>query len=151
MQYYHWSHNYIDKLEDIKYIQDDFKPEGFWFSVNKEWLEWCKENGLFNSEDDYQYEIIFNSENIYKISSLQDLKNFRKRFPTKLNKNWIDWNEVSKEYDGIVVYNYRDIKNDLLPKFGKYIWFLGLDCSCGCIWNIKIITSFFIINKFKEM
>ena len=164
-RYYHWSRDPIDELKDLKYHQPGFKPMGFWFSVDRSWLDWCfSECFVGNSEKDHRYEIEFDESKIYKILTFSDLVRFNKEYPgsgdlVSFNKEYpgsgsfydkINWEQVSQEYDGIVFYNYNDIMREVdrgKGNYKTYQWFYAISCNSGCIWNIPTITKFVYIKN----
>lgn len=152
MKFIHWSRKPIQNLETRKYKQAWYRPNGIWFSVGNSWIDWCVDNQHGNSpEVDYSYELTFNNYNILTISTLEDVKNTHMRYITSKG---FDWTRVYEDYDGFVIYNFSEIakeneksiyQNEYIksPIHAniKYSWFYGLDCSCGCIWNLDAIQT----------
>ena len=151
MKYYHWSKKPIRNLEARKYQQAWYRPNGIWFSVDNSWIDWCSENHHGNSISDFAYELTFDETDILKITELEDLKITHMRYNTPKG---FDWTNIYLEYDGFVIQNHKKIaeeneqsirENEYInsPRSAnaKYSWFYGLDCSCGCIWNIEAIQT----------
>lgn len=135
MVYKHWSNTPIVELYDVREQMTVFKPQGLWLSYEDEWIEWCKEHG-FSMGTKYEYEVILTKEHgLYEITSLDDLK--------RLNNVYTSWDAVAKVYNGVLVKNYQKIRHQVLlgidwvsknDQLG-YMWFLGLDINCACIWR----------------
>ncbi|MGL5934758.1 MAG: hypothetical protein ACRCZI_03945 [Cetobacterium sp.] len=144
------------------------KPDGFWLSYNTEWIDWCEsaEFYTFNPEHYYEYEFEINPKaNIITISSIKDLNDFIEKYATiEFGSNkFINWGSIRSHFDGIKFLNFNEIKRGIknmfyipnpinakesLQKFAQVTWFLGLDCSCSCIFNISILT---LINKTEKI
>jgi len=152
MKYYHWSRKLIKNLENRQYNQVWYRPNGIWFSVDNSWIDWCIENQHGNSKDvDQAYQLTFDDTNILKISDLEDLKLTHMHYNSSKG---FDWTKIYEDYDGFVIYNHLDIckkneesiwENEYIKSPVdtniKYSWFYGLDCNCGCIWNINAIKT----------
>lgn len=142
----HWTNKPIDKLEPRNYIQQHFKPSGFWFSKDKEWLEWCLEESMFIGENSYCYQLDIDMKNFIQIDTFDKLIQFQELYEQKhgINKNYIDWNKIKEKYDGIFFDNYKQIKLECnkLRLLNKLIWFYGIDVSSGCIFNVDCIKGF---------
>lgn len=167
MTWYHYSSNSLnEKLYNVnKQKNMNGKPCGFWLSYNNEWLEWCKSQEFYtyNPDNYYRYEYSLDKLNLYKISSIEELRAFQDKYAGQDKYTAkIDWAKVATEYDGIIFLNYSKIKNDLTSNFSMemlysalncmdindmesqikmkksyfdYMWFTLIDISCACIWN----------------
>jgi len=116
------------------------KPAGLWYTINEEWLEWCKIEmpGWINK---YQFELDIDLSKILMIKNTIDLKLFNKKYTN--SALGIEWNKVAEKYDGIEIQNYsylmNHVKYDSIP-----LWVWGWDISSGCIWNLAALKG---INK----
>ncbi len=68
------------------------------------------------------------------LSSVKDYINFNKKYAK--NEDKIRWEEVSKEYDGIIVHNPKGMSFKL-NMFWLYTW----DITSACIWRDEAIKS----------
>lgn len=114
-------------VENINY----WKPQGLFYSIDNEWLEWCKKeepNWIFK----YNFEVIINPEKILIIDSYEGIKRFNQLY---CKRNDINWMRVYDKYCGI----------ELKPYFYEYrcefMWYLSWDVASGCIWNEKAIKE----------
>lgn len=130
-----WLHYTSNKIEEIKtdFKQNWYKPKGIWGSYNDEWINWCNENGFatFDTSNYYLYEIKIKPE--AKILIIDSLKRYLEvlGYGDKL-----DWNKVSKDYDGVIFLNYQEIKKDMYKSNLFDTLICTLDISCCCIWNL---------------
>jgi hypothetical protein len=131
------------KLKEIdftyNYVQSNkMKPVGLWYSINYEWLEWCRDNFRIHKEI-----LEIDLSNVLVIDSVSKLKSLIREFGYFIVEGvkYIDWRKLSKRYSGIEFVNYNEIRNQLsildLPT-----WFYGLDVSSGCIWDLSVIKNY---------
>ena len=140
----------IKKLNlNQKYSKTDtfsLKPRGLWYSIDKEWIDWCKGN-IPNWIKKYNIELEIKEDEILIIKSLEDLENLQSKYKLEVSEslafiNYIDWNQVSKDYKGIEFQNYWKIKNEIMwCEDCINIFYSSLDCSSGCIWDLSCITK----------
>lgn len=127
------------KITEQKNKGISLKPFGLWYSIGVEWLDFTIYNfeGFYSDEKLYAYEINIDNLNILKLNTIEDVREFMKKY--KIGNDTyvsIDWKKVSETYDGIEINNYGKIKNESLLDF-DYIWLYGWDVSSGCIWNTE--------------
>lgn len=120
--------NYINKSL-LKNSRIYFNPHGIWLSCGSSWLKWIYNMKLFESRwanPKYIYEIELNKDNnVLKISNLKQLLKFHKKFAElKENIYKINWSNVKKEYDGLIIDPYlgKDIWNFFNNKQSNYFY-----------------------------
>lgn len=130
------------ELDDRGYHQRiDIKPSGLWVTNDNEnnWKEWCiaEQFRLERLKYRTEYEISKNANLLILDTNIQfDMFNI-KFSKTKYGFNIIDWNEVARNWDGILIPNYffqRRLDLDCS-------WYYGWDCASGCIWNTKVLRK----------
>jgi hypothetical protein len=145
------------------------KPDGFWLSYNNAWMEWCEGAEFYTCDPDdfYSYDFTFTPDaKLLIIDSTKDLMKFVEEFQDQEFQDQefqehefrkVKWNEVVGMYDGIVFLNYGQIKKDLMKNrvpLQLIIFYLGIDCSSACIFNIDILVSktheYMICQSFPE-
>lgn len=111
MQVKQYDNHKIIKLEDRNYVQKiSDKPSGFWFTNDSQynWKNFCESEGF--RLDSLKFENKFNISNnakILTINTLEEFDDFNKKYNSKNNRyGYIDWSEISKEYDGIFITDY---------------------------------------------
>lgn len=140
MEYFHYS-NVHEIKKDHSYEQDNqwFKPIGLWYSINNSWAVWCNSNDYELGNNRFQLEIDY--QNILIIDSKEKLQKFQDKYYNPIIEN-ISWKRVASDYHGIEIKDFHSIKysfykeSQILP-----MWFYGLDCDSGCIWNFNAIKS----------
>ncbi len=135
------------------------KPYGLWFSVedfedDENWFTWSTKEGFRLDHLKYKYSVnIKNKEKILFILTIEQLKEFSLKYDIShsnipeskyFKKNQgnkistftylIDWVEVKKNYDGIIIAPY---KRPCYFEETSTFWYDGWDCSSGCIWNME--------------
>lgn len=154
MKLIHYSKNEVKELEPRTYDQNKLdwqaKPNGLWVSVEGEgieenWKDWCESEKfrlecLVNS-----YEVTLKDDaNILHLKTAEEIFAFTKKFPIK-TRDWdaewdtyqLDWQEVRKLYQGIIISPYQWGCRLALESS----WYYGWDCSSGCIWDLNCIKD----------
>ena len=135
--------NTISKEVDLKrtyplYKDYHLKPHGLWYSIDTEWIEWCKDNQpSFIKPNSFNLEINLNE--CIVISTEKELVDFNKEYTIESYYKYIDWNVVRKKFKGIEIRNYKELY-EYRYNF-DYLWFSGWDVSSGCIWDLSIINK----------
>lgn len=155
MRLIHYSIDSIESLEERPYYQEDLtwqaKPNGLWISVEGEkvgynWKEWCESEKFHLNGLSHSYEIILKEDaKILHLKNADEIFEFTKKYPLK-TRDWdadwdtyqLEWHEVKKEYQGIIISPYQWHCRLSLESN----WYYGWDCSSGCIWDIKCIKEF---------
>ncbi len=141
IRYFHWSREELDEIEPVSYEQSFIKPIGFWVSVDNSWEKWCKySRGPLGK---YCYEVFFDSSRILSITGVEQLVEFIEGSRVFEDKEFPDWSVLAEKYDGIFIYNYEEIQEEIYRRYTpEYVWwFYGWDCSSGCIWNVDAIKN----------
>jgi len=149
VNFYHWSHKPIEKIENRSYLQTSYslKSKGFWFSKNTEWIDWCENYGCCYSKDSsHMYKLKIDFSNVLIIDTLEKLISFESKYCDYYSvcKN-INWNRVASDYSGIYFDNYHEIKSNLFAQRKIDLtlsWYYGLDVNSGCVFDCKIIKDF---------
>lgn len=156
MKLLHYSKDKIDKLKEMEYSQKSRgffqgKPDGLWVSVGKAWKEWCEAEEFSLEKLEYKYEVILNENaNIIYLNNENELFDFTLKYRLK-TKVWLaeydadelDWARVRKEYQGILIPKY--LWECRLAR--ESLWYYGWDCASGCIWDLKCVKEFNMIEK----
>jgi hypothetical protein len=136
----------IDCIQDRHKWQA--KPVGLWFSVQGvyDWNWWCRAEDFSVENLTYEYKIKLNKNaNIVHLSDPEMIYYFTNKYLLK-TRDWdaewdtyqLQWDEVKKDYQGIIISPYQwDCRMDL-----KSSWYYGWDCASGCIWDLNCIESF---------
>ena len=89
-----------------------YNPYGLWFGVGSSWINYVKSwNNSYTTSwinPKYVYEIKINKENVLHIKSYKSLIKFHKKYAVYIEKNGynINWNNVKKDYDGLIISPY---------------------------------------------
>jgi hypothetical protein len=130
---------------------DEFKPNGLWYSLNGEWEKWCEENEL-DWVKPINIHINIDETKLLILKSFPEITNFISQYKYEICAGlwYINWKLISENYSGIEIQNYNEIKNQFYRSwyFPFQSWFYGWDVSSGCIWDLSIITELDI--KIKE-
>ena len=56
---------------------------------------------------------------------------------------FIRWKDVAQDYGGIEFRHYKSIAREIRKNgwMDRYLWYLSLDCSCGCVWDIGLVKG----------
>lgn len=171
MTWYHFSNNPIKMLYNVEQIdQSRNKPLGLWLSLNCEWIHchdpyhyyyytsYNTKHYIMCDNDPhictggykYIYEIDITACNILYLKTYKDCLNFIKKYGRKyLGVINPYWKNISKDYDGICITNYKKIMKK--TRYYKQLsWLYGYDLSSGCIWNTEKIKYTILKFDFSE-
>lgn len=136
--------------------QNFFKPVGLWLSDESSdygWKKWCsdQEFALHGLKHETKFKV--NLENILILDTPKKILDFNKKYQfnpfKRLNQgrriiNYINWEEVQKNYSGIIITPYQwTLRLDM-----KVFWYYGWDCASGCIWDLSKLTK---INRARHI
>jgi hypothetical protein len=165
MKLIHYSPKKINELEPKEYDQSEIKfqskPNGLWFSVEgpDDWKEWCSSEKFCLERLRFSYEITLKSNSkILHLKTPEEIFAFSKQyayrsrprlsgyFNPEEDTHELNWVEIKKKYQGIIVSPYQwECRLDLSSS-----WYYGWDCASGCIWDIDCIESFTFIKEDLE-
>lgn len=136
-----WNASPEDQLrEDIP--RGFAKPIGTWISIpgDDDWPTWCRDAGFGLDALGYRHVFELNTSDVLMISSVADLDTFHAAhampvIPAFNRLLTIDWQEVARQYKGVVIAPYR------WERRFDYLWYYGWDCSCGCIWDTSALVK----------
>jgi len=153
-----------------------FNPKGLWISCSSSWLKYelSSTRPYYVSsilDAKYIYKVDLDKLNILEINKLEQLIDFHLKYLKKNNKLQIDWKEVKKKYDGIIICPYLGYKiwekkeldlyfyMDYLKYIEKFIgnniekypqiyleWYKHWDAGTGVIWRKSAIKNIEEIN-----
>jgi hypothetical protein len=165
MTYYHWTSEPVN-LCRMKYLQSGHpKPNGLWFDVNESWKRWCESTQfcleklryrhrvtildtsrvlfLRNAKEIDEFTLKYGhnlSGHIRLLQSDEDIDTFARKYGSDLFgdirkqfSNYIMWEEVAEKYSGIILSPYSRARSL------AYLWYNGLNCAGGCIWDTNVI------------
>lgn len=134
-------------------VRPNGKPVGLWLSVEGEndWKEWCEGENFHVERLACPHEIVLKPEaNILWLSSAFDIDLFTEQFAKpcewSATRKDIDWPEVARQYQGIIIAPYIWERRMSDHTF----WYYGWDCASGCIWDISAIDQFRAPSESEE-
>jgi hypothetical protein len=134
----------------IQPYEPDYKPCGFWVSVEDEygWAQWCR---------DQEYRVhtlrvchrvtLADDADILHVADEAGFHEFHRRYGKQEPRRGyrrddplIDWGAVASRYDGIIISPYQ---------WGNRLraWYYGWDCASGCIWRSTAIRAVDVVRK----
>jgi len=138
----------LEKLNNIQQKGGVLKPNGLWYSLGNEWIEFAKSemSDKFDGHE-YLYELKVrtatlnnpNSSAVLVIDTRDDALEFLKRNGieqvSRFSSTQIKWADIARHYGGI------EIRDDALGVF------YGWDINSGCIWNKNALTNVETLNQ----
>jgi hypothetical protein len=133
----------IDQREQVHVLAAkpqtvDFKPQGFWYSVDEDWERWCRSEQPDWLEGHHTHYVFLGKERLVYIKDVLELDAFHKRYKANpfihigLSTEYIDWRLVAAEYDGIEIAPYLWERRLMGP---PHSWYYSWDCASGCVWR----------------
>lgn len=123
------------------------KPTGLWVSVkgDQDWREWNEAESFRDLSKQRCYHVRLASDaNVLFIANGWELDAFHKGYARPLElgsyrQEKIDWRDVARDYDGIIIAPYQWTHRLEGPISA---WYYGWDCASGCIWNPRAVSTF---------
>lgn len=156
-----WAQRYIDELApsdlitmlsrplDLSILQVElrsvrqevgFKPRGLWFACGGEWIRFAYSNGMksFVGDRDHVYRLTLDRSRIAHLLTEGDMLRFNRMYyaiKDDSGDSYIDWQRVSRDYDGIIIcpYHYKLRQ--------KLFWYYPWDVASGCIWRFRALQN----------
>jgi len=133
MGFYHYTQAALPRiLKPRAYKQtSNHKPDGLWLSVDGEWEDWCKKEQFHLESLTKKHTVTFQGLAILWITTPEALERFTEQYG---EDSWnIRWDNVTKDYDGIVISPYQWRKRCAEGTRWYYSW----DCASACLWRWK--------------
>lgn len=135
-------HLRFDRRYNYGSRRGDFKPAGFWVSVQggDDWREWCTSENYHTDLLANEHDVILTPEaNILLLDTLASVESLATRFPRfdsgQMFEDYPNWRQIAAEYDGLIIAPYQwGARWDVS-------WYYSWDCASGCIWNLDAIAS----------
>lgn len=108
------------------------KPDGFWFGVGSEWVDWT-ESEMPQWKGDNLYSVDIDEKSCVVIETEFDLRDFSRRYGTR--DGMIDWEKVARDYKGIIIKEYIPSARH------KFRWYASWDVASGCIWDASAVKQ----------
>src|SRR3990167_9441929 len=132
----------------------NFKPKGFWYDVDLDWLRWLEGENYFNDSHwmrPYLYEVFINEAACLMIRDVAELDAFHERYSKSLLPGMvimkdINWDLIAKQYSGMEIAPYL-WKRRLHPGFS---WYYGWDCASGIIWRPDALKEIRLLTRSKR-
>lgn len=141
MRLIHYSREPVHAVHCVQQ-QPDFKPVGFWFSVEGEddWKSWCEGEQFRLDHFSCETEVLLHPlATILHLCSAVEIRLFNAQYGLPVtDKGWlnrISWDKVALEYQGVIIAPYQWVcRNELM-------WYYGWDCASGCVWDAAAVQE----------
>jgi hypothetical protein len=127
-----------------------FKPRGLWVSVEGEddWASWCKSEQFALENLTHAHEISLAPDaKILRLSTPDDIDRLTRAFPARLSGitsvSGIRWDEIARDYHGIIIAPYV-WERRLDPAAS---WYYPWDCASGCIWDAASVADARLLSE----
>ena len=152
MRLIHYSNRYLTEVRDVEQPDNregrGDKPSGLWVSVEgkDDWRSWCLSEDFHTTHLACPTEVVLcDGANILRVQGEAELKAFHDQWginrvygaPAWEKRYRIRWDDLSRQYDGIIIAPYvwsMRLSNDTL-------WYYGWDCASGCIWRARAVRE----------
>jgi hypothetical protein len=157
------------KPEGLWISVEDFDEDRNWFDF---WFNATQDDPAINSKLKYKHQITLHPEaKILYISNATEFDNFEERFMRvdvgisigveengrkKLQIHQkpygyytIDWFKVVRNFPGIIIAPYLWERRNSNGFNWDSCWYYGWDCASGCIWDLRCIESFEMVQEME--
>lgn len=124
------------------------KPQGLWYSINTEWVDWLSEVNWHERIYPNNLEIEVDLSRVLVLETLEQIISLKEEytiFSLEKLRECIDWKSIADKYAGIEIRNYNELKwqgyatADFI--ISGFMWFYGWDVSSGCVWDLSIVKQ----------
>jgi hypothetical protein len=113
------------------------KPQGLWFSIGWEWMEWCQTE-MPGHITEFAYALDVDRSAVLTLRSEWQTRAFARKFGFFQERRLdYDWPAVAEKYKGLIINPWIQ---DLAFKDG-FAWYYGWDVSSGCVWDTSCIRG----------
>jgi hypothetical protein len=154
MKLFHHSLNRLERFDPellLRVQTVTYKPRGLWVSdadAEDNWQDWCVgERFRLGALRNRHLVTLHEGANVLRIATTTELDWFTRGYSRApefaagdpfWEGHYIDWPEVTGQWDGIVITPYLWQR-----RLGEgCFWYYGWDCASGCIWNARAIADF---------
>ena len=126
------------------------KPFGTWVSVGDAWKEWCEFESFGLGDLAVVHEMVLKPDhNVLTISSKEGLVRFAEVFARESDYGYwmVEWDRVRDLWDGIIISPYLWGAWYLDERLRFYY---GWDCASGCVWDLRAVWSFEVVETSSE-
>lgn len=138
----HFSHQPVTEIKStVQPIPDEFgfaKPLGFWYSVGREWDDWCASED-FAGPFAHETILTIDPSRVLMLRTEGDLRAFSAEYAFHASDRWsmgrsIRWDVLARAFGGIEIAPYQVGCRDLS-------WYYGWDVASGCIWDAAAVVA----------
>ena len=117
------------------------------------WPSWARQRfgGIewVESSLRYRYQVTIASDSrVLVLKTENALEEFSAAYPSfgppRRSWKWIDWQKVSKEYQGLIITLPCPYERNENPITG---WYYVWNCASGCVWDVSAIQSLTFISE----
>jgi hypothetical protein len=128
------------------------KPTGLWISDDADdecsWPRWCRDEQYHLGSLALAHDIVLKpTARLIWLCSVKDIDRFHGRFRSQgqhVGWRWIDWGEVARHAEGIVITPYqweRRLDGEASD------WYYSWDCASGCIWDASAVEAIVPVSE----
>jgi hypothetical protein len=130
------------RLHDIREQEIGNKPDGVWYAIGSEWIDWCEAENF--SCGDYRYTLDLDYSRILRLQTEEAILDFGRKFGVvKRGFRSVDWPRVTNIYAGIEIAPYQwTLRSDR-----RVEWYYGWDIASGCVWDVSAILA---VHELRE-
>lgn len=114
-----------------------YKPDGFWYAIDRAWLDWCEAKD-FDCSSNHVYVLDIDYRRVLRLRSVDDILTFNRHYGARSRThNFIDWARVAADYAGIEIAPYQySLRMDR-----RVGWYYTWDVASGCVWDPSVILG----------
>ena len=132
----------------------NFKPRGFWYDVDLDWLRWLEGEEYFNDSRwmrPYLYEVFIDESAYLKIRDVTELDVFHEQYskpllPGMVVMKEINWDLVAEQYSGVEIAPYLWERR----LYTGFTWYYAWDCASGVVWRPDALKDIRLLTRTKR-
>ena len=116
-----------------------FKPHGFWLSVDDDWRRWCSDEGM-SYADAEPVPFAVDTDHVLWLTTVGEIDAFTDEYEEPGSGPfgvYIDWSRVSERHAGIVIAPYQWQRR---LDGRAHSWYYPWDCASACVWDLSALS-----------
>ena len=135
------------------------KPEGLWYGVGEEWVEYLRTNQILQGDHRYLYEVVVDPAHVLQVRTVAETIKFVREFGKRERDRWtsgegtalVDWKRVAQRHLGVELSpHWGELRSSSITFREGLDWYASWDVGSGCVWDPRGFKSLQLIATSED-